>query len=105
MMKYKGYIGNVSYDPDAKIFHGNVLGLKDVVTFQGTTVKELELAFKDSINDYIAWCKERGEKPEKSYSGNLRLRISPDLHAAIVHLAATQGISLNSFIISRLQKK
>jgi len=104
MMKYKGYLGDVSYDAEAKIFHGDVLGLKDVITFQGTSVKELEKAFKDSINDYIAWCKERGEEPEKSYSGNLRLRISPDLHAELAHLAVERGISLNSLIIDQLQK-
>ena len=103
-MKYKDYIGEVSYDADAKIFHGNVIGLKDVITFQGTSVKELEQAFKDSINDYLAWCKERGEEPEKAYSGNLRLRIPPKLHAKLAHLAVERGVSLNSFIIDRLQK-
>jgi len=61
-MKYKDYLGDVSYDADAKIFHGEVLGLKDVITFQGTTGKELEKAFKDSIDDYLVWCKERGEE-------------------------------------------
>lgn len=103
-MKYKDYIGEVSYDADAKIFHGNVIGLKDVITFQGTSVKELEQAFKDSVNDYLAWCKERGEEPEKAYSGNLRIRIAPDLHAKLAHLAVERGVSLNSFIIDRLQK-
>jgi predicted HicB family RNase H-like nuclease len=73
MMKYKSYLGEVTYDADAKIFHGEVLGLKDVITFQGTTVNELEAAFKGSIDDYIAWCKERGEKPEKTFSGNIRI--------------------------------
>lgn len=63
-MKYKGYTGHVEYDGEAKIFHGDVLGIKDVVTFQGTTVDEIEKAFKDSIDDYLAFCKERGEKPE-----------------------------------------
>jgi predicted HicB family RNase H-like nuclease len=105
MMKYKGYLGEVSYDETARIFHGEVLGLKDVITFQGTTVAELEKAFKDSIDDYLDWCKERGEEPEKSFSGNLRLRISPDLHAKLAQAAIIQGISLNSLIIDKLQKK
>ncbi|KKQ48902.1 MAG: hypothetical protein US69_C0012G0021 [candidate division TM6 bacterium GW2011_GWF2_38_10] len=104
MMKYKGYLGEVTYDSNAKIFHGEVLGLKDIITFQGTTVLELEKAFKDSIDDYISWCKERGEEPEKAFSGNIRLRISPDLHAQLAQAAITQGISLNSLIIDKLQK-
>lgn len=103
-MKYKGYLGEVTYDSDAKIFHGEVLGLKDVITFQGTTVVELEKAFKDSVDDYVAWCKERGEEPEKAFSGNLRIRISPDLHAKLAQTAIVQGVSLNSLIIDKLQK-
>lgn len=104
MMNYKGYLGNVTYDSDAKLFHGDVLGLKDVITFQGTTVKELEKAFKDSVDDYLDWCKERGEKPEKTFSGNLRIRIKPDLHAKLAQEAALHKTSLNSFIVEKLSK-
>ncbi len=105
MIKYKGYLGNVSYDDEAKIFHGEVLGLRDVVTFQGTTVEEIEKAFKDSIDTYIAWCKERGEEPEKAFSGNLRIRISPNLHAKLAQAATIRGVSLNSLIVETLTKK
>ena len=104
MMKYKGYLGEVTFDAEAKIFHGEVLGLKDVITFQGTTVSELEKAFKDSVDDYVAWCKERGEEPEKAFSGNIRIRISPELHAKLVQAAVMKSISLNSLIIDKLQK-
>ncbi len=61
MMKYKGYFGEVTYDDEARIFHGEVMGLKDVITFQGTTVQELEAAFKDSVDDYLAWCKQHSK--------------------------------------------
>lgn len=104
MMKYKGYLGNVDYDHEAKIFHGTVMGLKDVITFQGTSVKDLEKAFKDSVDDYLLWCKERGEKPEKTFSGNLHLRMNPELHANLAQQAARQGISLNELITIKLSK-
>lgn len=104
MMKYKGYFGEVTYDDEARIFHGEVIGLKDVITFQGTTVQELEAAFKDSIDDYLAWCKQRGEAPEKSFSGNLRIRLNPDLHAQLAQEASLHGTSLNSFIIEKLKR-
>ncbi len=103
-MKYKGYIGQVIYDDEAKIFHGEVIGLKDVITFQGTTVKEIEKSFKDSIDDYLQWCKKRGEKPEKTFSGKLNLRMSPDLHAHLTLEAAKRGLSLNDFINEKLSK-
>lgn len=67
-MKYKGYTGHVEYDDEAKIIHGEVLGIKDVVTYQGTTVNDIESAFIDSIDDYLSFCKERGEGPEKPFS-------------------------------------
>ena len=102
-MNYKGYEGVVTYDADAKIFHGDVLGIKDVITFQGTSVDELEQAFKDSIDDYLAWCKERGEKPEKTFSGNLRIRVPVELHAHLAVEAARKGVSLNQLITSKLQ--
>lgn len=70
-MKYKGYVGHVHYDEDAKLFHGEVLGLRDVVTFQGTSVKELETAFKESVDDYLDFCKQKGREPEKPLSGKL----------------------------------
>lgn len=102
-MKYKGYYGKVAYDDEAHIFHGEVLGLKDVITFQGETVTELQKAFKESVEDYLAWCKERGEAPEKAFSGQFRLRLPLELHAQLALAAAEQGLSLNSYIVSRLK--
>ena len=56
MMKYKGYLGTVAYDDEAEVFYGSVIGIKDVVTFQGRSVDEIKQAFKDSVNDYLAFC-------------------------------------------------
>ena len=51
MMEYKGYIGHVEFDDNAEIFHGEVINTRDVITFQGKTVKEIKKAFRDSIED------------------------------------------------------
>lgn len=101
-MKYKGYNGHIEYDNEAKIFHGEVLGIKDVVTFQGTTVDEIEQAFKDSVDDYLTFCAERGEEPDRPFSGKFNLRIPPDLHAKLSIAAQLQGDSLNSYITKML---
>lgn len=103
-MKYKGYTGHVEYDDEAKIFHGDVLGIKDVVTFQGTTVDEIEQAFKESVDDYLAFCKERGEEPDRPFSGKFNLRIPPDLHARLSIAAQLNGESLNNYISKVLNK-
>ena len=46
------------------------MDLRDVITFQGKSVDELEKAFKDSIDDYLEFCEERGEEPDKPFSGD-----------------------------------
>lgn len=103
MMKYKDYIGHVEYDDEGKIFHGEVVGLRDIITFQGKSVEELEQAFRDSVDDYLNWCKKRGEKPEKTFSGTFNLRISPELHAKLAFQAKSMGVSLNSYVTEKLR--
>ena len=69
MMQYKGYTGKVEYDDEAGIFHGEVINTRDVITFQGRSVVELREAFRDSVEDYLAFCAERDEEPEKPFPG------------------------------------
>ena len=68
-MEYKGFLGVVQFDEQANIFHGDVVNTRDVITFQGESVGELRKAFEESIDDYLAFCKARGEEPEKPFSG------------------------------------
>ncbi|HYN87276.1 MAG TPA: type II toxin-antitoxin system HicB family antitoxin [Ardenticatenaceae bacterium] len=65
MMQYKGYSGQVEFDDEAGIFHGEVVNIRDVITFQGKSVAELRQAFEESIEDYLAFCTERGEEPDQ----------------------------------------
>jgi predicted HicB family RNase H-like nuclease len=97
-MEYKGYIGEVTFDSDAHIFHGEIINTRDVITFQGKTVDELEAAFQESIEDYLKWCKEDGVSPEKPYSGKFNLRISPELHKEIAITARKMKLSINKFV-------
>lgn len=97
-MKYKGYEAIVEFDDEAEIFHGEVINLRDVITFQSDNAKELRQAFHDSVDDYLEFCEERGEEPEKPFSGKLMLRINPELHKTIAIKAKKEGQSLNSWI-------
>ena len=102
MLNYKGYRGRVEFDDEAGIFHGEVLDLKDVITFQGKSVEELEHAFRDSIDEYLAFCQERGEEPDKPFSGRLMLRLPPALHREVYVQARREGKSLNQWIADKL---
>ena len=103
MMEYKNYIGNVEYDSDARIFHGEVINTKDVITFQGKNVDELERAFKESVDDYIMWCSEEDVNPEKPYSGKFNLRLSPELHREVAITAKKLNVSINKFVEKALE--
>lgn len=104
MMEYKGYFGKVVFDDEANIFHGEVINLRDVVTFQGETVEELRKAFHESVDDYLDFCTVRGEEPEKPYSGKFVVRVDPELHKIISIQARKNGKSLNSWIHDALSK-
>ncbi|TVS16413.1 MAG: type II toxin-antitoxin system HicB family antitoxin [Planctomycetaceae bacterium] len=102
-MEYKGYIGKVDFDDEAGIFHGEVVNIRDVITFQGQSVAELKKAFRDSVDDYLAFCSERGEDPDRPFSGQFVTRISPELHRQVNLAAAVSGKSLNAWVAEQLQ--
>lgn len=103
MMEYKGYVGKVEFDDEALIFHGEVVNTRDVITFQGTSVAELTRSFRESVDDYLKFCHERGEEPEKPFSGQFVTRISPELHRQVNLAAAISGKSLNAWVTEQLQ--
>ncbi len=103
MLIYKGYIGHVEFDDEADIFHGEVINTRDVITFKGRTVAELKKAFHDSINDYLNFCKERNEEPEKPFSGKFNLRIDPELHRQVYITARQNKVSLNQWIAEAIR--
>lgn len=103
-MQYKGYIARVEYDDKAKLFHGQILNLRDVITFQGRSVTELRKALRDSVGDYVEFCAERGEKPEKPFSGKVLLRLTPELHRAAMVAAAQRRRSLNAWAAEVIER-
>ncbi len=105
MMEYKGYIGIVEYDAQAKLFHGDVVNTRDVITFQGTNVTEIETAFRESVDDYLDWCKKDGVEPEKPYSGKFNLRLSPELHREVAITAKKLNLSINNFVEKALKNE
>ncbi|RCW87825.1 type II toxin-antitoxin system HicB family antitoxin [Phyllobacterium bourgognense] len=104
MMHYKGYEAVIEFDEEADIFHGEVINLRDVITFQGSSALELKQAFADSIEDYLAFCAERGEGPEKPFSGQFIVRTEPILHKAISIAARRAGVSLNKWVVTTLER-
>jgi predicted HicB family RNase H-like nuclease len=103
-MTYKSYEAIVEVDEDADIFHGEVINLRDVITFHGRSVDELKRAFAESVDDYLAFCKARGKQPEKPFSGQFVVRADPSLHKAMVGVAKRAGVSLNKWVTAALER-
>jgi predicted HicB family RNase H-like nuclease len=102
-MEHKGYMGEVEFDDEANIFHGEIINLRDVVTFQGATVTQLRKAFRESVEDYLDFCAERGESPDKPYSGKFVVRVDPELHKAVATQAKVEHKSLNAWVNEALE--
>ncbi len=98
MMTYKGYSGQVEFDDEAGILHGRVIGIKDVITFEGKTVDDIRVAFHDSVDDYLDFCQELEQEPDKPFSGKLPFRTSPERHRRIYLAAKKAGESINSWM-------
>lgn len=95
---YKGYTGVVEIDVEAGVLAGTVQGLRDVIHFEGPTVTAVTKAFHDSVDEYLAWCEELGQEPDKPYSGKVMVRMEPQVHRRLAQLAECQRTSINALM-------
>lgn len=98
ILKYKGFIGTIAYSEDDEVFFGKIEGINGLVNFEGTSVSELKQAFHDAVDTYLHYCQEHNLKPEKSYTGVLNVRLSPDVHRRVALLAQSTGKTINALI-------
>jgi len=104
MLKYKGYCAKVGLDDEAGVLHGEVIGTRDVITFQADTAKQAITEFHASVDDYLAFCAERDEAPEKPLSGQFLVRATPDLHRRVHIAASASGLSVNAWLTKALDE-
>jgi len=97
VMTYKGYAARVEFDAEDGLFVGHLAGINDVIGFHSDTVPALVQAFRNAVDDYIATCERAGKAPEKPYSGNLMIRVKPEVHARVALAAQLNGKSLNQW--------
>ena len=104
-LNYKGFIGSVAFSEEDNVFFGKIEGIDGLVNFEGSSVEELKEAFHEAVDDYVAYCKEEGINPQKSYSGMLNIKIAPDTHRQIAILAHKAGVSINAFVNQALNRE
>lgn len=98
VLQYKDYLASIQFSSEDEVFYGKILGIDDLVSFEGSSVKELKKAFQEAVEDYIETCKQIGKEPNKTYKGTFNVRIGADMHRDAALYAAMQNISLNDFV-------
>ena len=106
IIEYKGYVGTVEFSEKDGVFFGKVLGIRSLISYEGTNAKELITDFHGAIDDYLALCEEEGTKPETAYKGSLNIRFkNSDIHRRAAIYAIMHEQSLNSFIEEAVEEK
>ena len=103
-MTCRGYGARLEFDAEDKLFVGHLIGIRDIVGFHGQSVQELESAFHEAVDNYLAACQKLGQTPDKSYSGRLMLRLPPELHARASAAAQVRGLSFNQWAAQALEQ-
>ncbi|MEG2253102.1 MAG: type II toxin-antitoxin system HicB family antitoxin [Clostridia bacterium] len=103
IMEYKGYVGTVEFSQEDSIFFGKVMGIRALVSFEGSTAKALVEDFHSSVDAYLALCDQQQQLPEKAYKGSFNIRISPELHKQAAICAAAKKTTLNRVVETALQ--
>lgn len=98
ILEYKTYYAEVHFSAEDEVFHGKIIGINDLVNFEGTTVKELKKAFHEAVDDYLDVCNELGKEPEKTYKGSFNVRIPSELHRQAARHATLKKMTLNDFV-------
>ncbi len=103
-LNYQGYTARIEFDERDNIFVGRLLGIKDSIAFHADNVAELRIAFEEAVEDYLETCEKIGKSPEKTASGKLSLRVTPELHVQAIAKAQATGQSLNQWATEVLRQ-
>lgn len=102
-MRHKGYTAKVVYDDATGTLHGNVIDLKDEISFAAASVAQLRREFHAAVDGYLLDCATRGVEPAKPFSGKVLLRLPPELHRSAAITAAALDVSLNDFLVASIE--
>ncbi len=104
IMRHKGYTAVVQFDDEDGIFFGKLAGIRDGVGFHADTVVGLREAFREAVEDYVETCAKIGKPPQKPYSGQIMVRVDPEVHAKAALAAELSGKSLAKWTEEKLRE-
>jgi len=104
-LEYKGYLGSADVDVEGGALVGKLLYIRDTITYSALNVSDLEKAFREAVDDYLAACAEDGSQPDVPCKGSFNVRVGPARHREIALAARVQKIGLNEFICLALDRE
>lgn len=103
MYEYKGYLGSAEVDTDGGVLAGKLLFLRDSIAYSAETPAQLETAFREAVDEYLATCAEHGDEPDVPCKGSFNVRVDPDLHRRAATHARARRMNLNQFVVQALE--
>ena len=103
-LNYKGYTGSVVFSEEDGVFHGKVIGIKALLSYEGDSVGLITEDFHNAIDEYLDYCAEHDIEPEKPFKGSFNIRIGSELHRKAALAASAKGVSLNAFVEETLRQ-
>jgi len=104
MLEYKGYSGTVEYSDADKVLFGKVLGIKGLISYEGDSLRNLQLDFEGAVDDYLEMCIDNNVEPQKPYKGSFNVRVSPELHRSLAMYSISHGQTLNSAVEEAIRR-
>jgi predicted HicB family RNase H-like nuclease len=103
-LHYRGYVGSIEFSEEDAVFHGKVVGIKSLVSFEGDSVNTITEDFHDAVDEYLEYCEEKGIEPERPFKGSFNVRVGSELHRQAALEASERGVSLNALVEDALRQ-
>ena len=103
-LHYKDYTGSVEFSEEDAVFHGKIIGIKALISFEGESVNSITEDFHKAVDEYLKFCVKTGREPEKPFKGSFNIRIGSELHRKATFAASACGVSLNAFVEDAIKK-
>ena len=103
-LNYKGYDGSVEYSAEDRLLHGRILGIRDMVLYDGASIREIEKNFRGAVDEYLAFCAAEGKTPDVPFKGSFNVRIPQDLHQRAARYAEEHEMKLNAVVQQALKE-
>jgi len=97
-LHYKNYTGSIEFSEADGVFHGKVIGIQGLISFEGESASQLTEDFHAAVDEYLEFCTQQNTRPEQPFKGSFNVRIGSELHRDAALLAKAQGISLNALV-------